>query len=489
MLITTFFVIKAALACARKFDDDLLKSKEKIELLENVLESRNQTINLLRGEVDRKNEDIVNKEKVLEENKIEKSEMLNKWNAADGYIKHMHSEFLKEVAKVRRLETSKSATDAVLKALVTMEENNRSFFERIMDKVTHISDKQTTMLQNTQATHKETLSVLQNIVAMNNEMKSTLEKYNSNQGELMMIIDKMTVDEMELWNMVKSLRSVIAALEEEQKAQISEMLDKQGERTRLLIASVLNLVSQQEIWKQLNNDTLSENLEKLQIVKFAISEGLKIIDNENATLAMNLKFNFENKLTELKDGINWKENQTIGEWVNEPNVRMKITKDLRNSAMKNLQEISLDGLSNENLAEAQRKLESLRSEIVKQDIELEDLIEKKIEIKKMKQEYKTMNTNHSSLIDEIRQENFNITIDGGEEEVPRTDRAYAKAITDTERNSISTRGIGIWAFCGVVICIAICVAYMIRTRYIEAEKENNVDGQNQHQYQREPFLE
>ena len=60
-----------------------------------------------------------------------------------------------------------------------MEENNRSFFERIMDKVTYISDKQTLMLKNTQATHKETLAVLQKIVSINNEMQSTLEKYNS----------------------------------------------------------------------------------------------------------------------------------------------------------------------------------------------------------------------------------------------------------------------------------------------------------------------
>ena len=475
MLITFLLIINRASACAKKYDDDLIKSKEKIKLLEDVLESNNKTINMLKDEVKKNNDDIEEKDEIINKRNKEKKEIQGKWQEADSYIKYIHEEFLKEVNKVRNLETSKLATDAVLQALIKMEENNREFFERIMDKVTYISDKQTKMLQNTQATHQETLKVLQNIVSINNEMQTTLEKYNSNQDELLSIIGKMTIDEMELWSMVKSLRSVIATLKEEQRAQIGEILDKQGERTRLLITSVLNLVSQQDIWKQLNNDTLSENLEKLQIVKFAISEGLKIIDNENATLAMDLKFDFENKLDELKEGINWKENQTIGEWVNEPNVRMKITKDLRNKAMQKIKEISLEGLSIENLVIAQKRLKNLENEIKKQDIELEDLMEKKIEIDEMKAEYKMMNVEHSNTIENLKQGNINATLTDDEIQPIRSDVAHAQPLTNPKpTTSYPLSVLEWWPLCGLILIILLCIAL---TSYKRMTTKNTRDQQ------------
>ena len=114
------------------------------------------------------------------------------------------------------------------------------------------------------------------------------------------------------------------------------------------------------------------------MVRFAINESLKLIESDNATLAMDLQHNFENKFEELRKEINWKNNQTITQWVQEPIVKQKMTRDLRNKALDKIKEIPLDGLNKQELDEITIKLKTLEEEIKNQDIKLGDLMKKRI---------------------------------------------------------------------------------------------------------------
>ena len=432
MLITLIWIFFNPVApCHKKLSDELSSSKDKIILLEKVNDVNQETINNLQEQITRRDED-------LKAVRAERKELFQRWNTSDSYINYLQDEFLRRQALVvedlRVVKEKTAATDAVLEALAMIQKDNRAFFLKVLDKVTDLSELQASIVKETHQTHKNTLQILQDVIKINTRMQNQIDDYGENQKFLIGMVKNMTNDESKLWSIIHSLRSAIAELEEEQRLEINEIVDKQNESVRLLITALLELVSQDDIWQKLNNDTLSENLEKLRMVRYAMDESLKMIRSENSTLAMNLQHSFETKLDELKEQINWKDDQSMEQWVEEPKVKSKMMRDLRNKALSKINEIKLDGLDAEELEKAQIRLEELKIELNNQDLELMDMMNKKIEVDQLQKKYEKMFTDHQKHIDDIGNTKFNVTIDvekyiviGGMPE--RSDTPRAKAIS------------------------------------------------------------
>ena len=432
MLITIIWIFFNPVApCHKKLSDELSSSKDKIILLEKVNDVNQETINNLQEQITRRDED-------LKAVRAERKELFQRWNTSDSYINYLQDEFLRRQALVvedlRVVKEKTAATDAVLEALAMIQKDNRAFFLKVLDKVTDLSELQASIVKETHQTHKNTLQILQDVIKINTRMQNQIDDYGENQKFLIGMVKNMTNDESKLWSIIHSLRSAIAELEEEQRLEINEIVDKQNESVRLLITALLELVSQDDIWQKLNNDTLSENLEKLRMVRYAMDESLKMIRSENSTLAMNLQHSFETKLDELKEQINWKDDQSMEQWVEEPKVKSKMMRDLRNKALSKINEIKLDGLDAEELEKAQIRLEELKIELNNQDLELMDMMNKKIEVDQLQKKYEKMFTDHQKHIDDIGNTKFNVTIDvekyiviGGMPE--RSDTPRAKAIS------------------------------------------------------------
>ena len=434
LIICSFF--DPSFGCANKIGDDLKKSNDKIILLENVLDANKQTIMDLEKELDSKNEE-------LRESESKKDMYFNRWNSTNEYVKFLHEEFLRKqkvlVGKLERERTEVAASDRVLRALVEMHENQRSFFERILSKVETMSYKQNDLILASQKTNENILTVLQQVIEINQEMRSTINTYGENQKKLVNIVQNMTNDESELWGMVQSLRAVIAKLDNEQKNQIVEIIDKQDETTRMLIASVLNLISQKNLWESLTNDTLSDNIGRLNLVRRAINESMKFIQFENSTLAHSLEANFESKLEELKESINWKDGQSLNDWIQEPLVRQKIVRDLRRKALLEIEEINLDAVDGIILEEAQLKINNLRREVNNHNAKIEELMKNKIEIEEMRKEFDQINQEQKSQIDELKRHEFNITMNESDYYDINTPRMDAISSTEsTQKRYIFT---------------------------------------------------
>ena len=427
-IILIFF--NPAAPCHRNLNDELSSSKNKIKLLEEVNEVKQETIDNLQAQIKQKNED-------LKIEKRERNELFTRWNSSSSYINYLHDEFLrKQALVVEDLKVAKegaAATDAVLQALAMMQKDNRAFFLKVLDRVTDISELQADIVKETHQTHKNTLQILQDVIKINTRMQNQIEDYGKNQKFLIGMVKNMTDDESKLWSIIHSLRSAISELKEEQRLEISEILEKQNETVRLLITSLLELVSQDDIWQKLNNDTLSDNLEKLRMVRYAMDESLKMIRSENSALAMNLQHSFESKLDELKGQINWKEDQSMEQWVEEPKVKSKMMRDLRKKALDKISEIRLDGLDAEELKIAQDKLDKLKIELNNQDLELIEMMNKKLEIDQLQKKYEDMFEDHKRQIDELQNVKFNVTIDEEKYFIqglipPRSDTPTAKAL-------------------------------------------------------------
>ena len=399
-------------------------------LLEQVNDVNKETISNLQKQ-------IAQKDKDLKDEKKARNDLFGKWNSADSYINYLHAEFLRKQALVvedlRTAKTGAAATDAVLKALAKMQQDNRSFFLKVLNKVTYISDVQAKIVKETHQTHKNTLQILKDVIKINSRMQDQLEDYGENQKSLINMVKNMTNDETRLWSIIHSLRSAIAELKDEQRLEINEILEKQSETSRLLVTALLELVGQEDIWKELNNDTLSENLEKLRMVRLAMDESLKMIHSEDTALALNLQHSFEVKLNELKSKINWKEDQSMEQWVEEPKVKSKMMRDLRNNALEQLKEIRLNGLDAEELEKAQARLEQLKIDLNNQDLELLDMMNKKVEIDQLQKKYEEMFDNHEKQINDLKNVKFNVTIDEDkylkiENMSGRSDAPIAKAV-------------------------------------------------------------
>ena len=90
--ITVYLLFDLAASCANKLNDDLKESKNRIILMESVLDANQNTINNLESKVKEK-------ENQLKQEKEEKEKYFNRWNATDDYIKYMHQEFLNKQAQ------------------------------------------------------------------------------------------------------------------------------------------------------------------------------------------------------------------------------------------------------------------------------------------------------------------------------------------------------------------------------------------------------
>ena len=407
-VLISFLLFDFTKACANKLKDDLVTTKEKVSLLNQVVDAKQETIDKLEKQLK------LNRDN-LKTTTNDRNMLFVRWNTTNQYVIHLQQEFLRKqklLIQDLKVEKSKvSATDVLLKALIDLQMNHRTFFNEIMDKISIMSERQSELLLASHTTHKNTLKILQRVVELNNKMQLSIDIYGQNQDLLVETIKQMTADEAKLYTTIHALRNAISTLEDEQREQVSEILDKHGEAQRLLITTTLNLVSDEDIWNKLNNNTLAENIEKLQMVRYAINESLKLIKNDNATLALNLQHNFEDKFEELRKEINWKSNQTMSQWVQEPIVKQKITRDLRNKALEKIKEIPLDGLNKQELNEITNKLQILEDEIKSQDIELEDLMKKRVVIDELKSKYEEMHSDHMAKIEELKKEEFNKTID------------------------------------------------------------------------------
>ena len=160
--------------CANKINNDLEKSRDKIILLENVLDANKQTIVKLENEINDKN-------KLLKESEEKKDIYFNRWNSTNEYVKFLHEEFLRKqrmvVDKLEEERREVAAQDRVLKALVDMQENQRSFFDKILHRVETMSSRQADLITASQKTNENILAVLQQVIEINHEMRSTIDVY------------------------------------------------------------------------------------------------------------------------------------------------------------------------------------------------------------------------------------------------------------------------------------------------------------------------
>ena len=87
----------------------------------------------------------------------------------------------------------------------------------------------------------------------------------------------MTMEEQKLWGIIVSLRKAFAEMAIEQRKEIGTLVDKAGEKDRnfkLLISSLLELISQRDLWDVLLKSDLKQNIQKLRNVKIAITKGI-----------------------------------------------------------------------------------------------------------------------------------------------------------------------------------------------------------------------
>ena len=145
----------------------------------------------------------------------------------------------------------------------------------------------------------------------------------------------MTTDEQALWKTTTGLRKAFARIHENQQVQIIKMIEQESERdetTKMVLTTMLDLIANDNLWKNIQDDSLIENVSKLDLMRVAVEKGMQIIASRNTSLAQEMKDKFEEAMEGIKLDIGWNDGQSVDEWIEEPAVKRKIIKDLRDKA-------------------------------------------------------------------------------------------------------------------------------------------------------------
>ena len=436
MIILVLILPIAVKPCSSKkeIDDDIISEEDynqiinektdRIHYLEDALNIRNTTIKL-------KDQLIEAKEKVA-------IQYYEKWNQTKEYRKQQEI-FFRETEKTMKKELAIKEeaikmTNYAIDTMVKVQIENRQYFEGIMNEMIKINNRQEKMLESQQEANQRTIQILDRVITVNERMEDDISRYGENNAKLLNVIANMTYDEQALLKTTTGLRRAIAQLHENQQNQIIKMIEQESERdetTKMVLSTMLDLIANDNLWKSIQEDSLIENVSKLELMRVAVEKGMQIIASRDTSLAQEMKSNFEKAMNEIKPEIGWDDGKSVEEWIEEPAVRRKIIKDLRDKALNDIKMINTTGLNEEELRETKAEMQRIKDKIKNDNAELKDLIAGNNNIEEMKQKVtKRIQENVNKAIQagidaRIKQENITIQ---GQYEITETSVPRAAAL-------------------------------------------------------------
>ena len=244
----------------KAYEDAINAKTERIRFLEDLYDRNQVTLNEKEGIIKRK-DDITNF-------------YFNKWNETEEFRLKQQRDFIivqeKMATEIKAKEASLKASDMLIDSIVELQSENRKFFAEVMNMMLRINDKQSELIMSAHETQKNTMSILKKVVEVSNRMHQELKSYGKSQKQLLNIVANMTQDEQNLWGMVSSLREAIAKLKEDQQDQITmiiEMESRKDETTRMVLTTMLDMITQDELWNNIEEDDLLENISKLELMR------------------------------------------------------------------------------------------------------------------------------------------------------------------------------------------------------------------------------
>ena len=245
----------------KAYEDAINAKTERIRFLEDLYDRNQITLNEKEGIIRRK-DDITNF-------------YFNKWNETEEFRLKQQKDFIivqeKMATEIKAKEASLKASDMLIDSIVELQSENRKFFAEVMNMMIRINDKQSELIMSAHETQKNTMSILKKVVEVSNRMHQELKSYGESQKQLFDIVANMTLDEQNLWGMVSSLREAIAKLKEDQQDQITmiiEMESRKDETTRMVLTTMLDMITQDELWNNIKEDDLLENISKLELMRY-----------------------------------------------------------------------------------------------------------------------------------------------------------------------------------------------------------------------------
>ena len=356
-----------------------------------IIEEKTDRIQYLEKAYDVRNQTIIIKDQII----AKKDEMANhyyqKWNNTSAYREKQEKLFLEAEKNMKKdiavKEEALRQTNIAIDVIVEVQKENKHFFGKILNEMMEMNNRQERILINQQETNERTIQVLDRVINVSEKMGREIESFGENNVKLLHLVSNMTKDEQALWKTTQGLRKAIAKLHDNQQKLIIKMIEQESERddtTKMVITSMMDLISQDNLWGSIQNDNLLENVSKLDLMRVAIEKGIQIIAARNTSLAQEMKDNFEEAMDEIKLDIGWSDGQSVQEWIDEPAVQRKIIKDLRDKALEELKNINTVGLDGDELAEAKNEVAELKRRINDSGIKMKELIEGNHRIGQMK---------------------------------------------------------------------------------------------------------
>lgn len=375
-------------ACSNKDKQGSFISEEEHN---RIIEEKTDRIQFLKKAYDVSNQTITLKDKIIAQKDEVANHYYHKWNTTAAYRERQEKLFLEAEKNMKKdiaiREEALSATNVAIDVIVEVQRENKRFFGEILNEMMRMNNRQEKMLEKQQETNERTILILDRVIDVSEKMGMEIERFGENNVKLLNLVANMTKDEQALWKTTTGLRKAIAKMQDNQQELIIKMIEQESERdetTKMVITSMMDLISQDDLWGSIQKDNLLENVSKLDLMRVAIEKGIQIIAARNTSLAQEMKDNFESAMDEIKLDIGWSDGQSVQEWISEPAVKRKMIKDLREKALLELKNINTVGLNDEELAEAKAEVMELRKRVNNSGAEMKELIEGNNRIGQMK---------------------------------------------------------------------------------------------------------
>ena len=422
MIILAIIILINTEACGnskKENNDDPISEEE----YNKMLDEKTNRIHFLENTMNLKNKTIEMKNQLIEAKDKVANQYYEKWNLTSQYRKKQEQHF-RETEKIMKKELAIKEeaikmTNIALDAIVKVQIENKQYFEGIMNEMMKMNYRQEKMLSSQQDTNHRTIQILNRVINVSERMSEEISKYGDNNAKLLNVIANMTRDEQTLWQTSKGLRKAIGQLHENQQIQIIKMIEQESERdetTKMVLSTMLDLIANDNLWKSIQNDSLIENISKLDLMRVAVEKGMQIIAARNTSLAQEMKEKFEETMEEIKLDIGWSDGQSVEEWIEEPAVKRKIIKDLREKALNEIKMINTTGLNDEELRDTKAEIQKIKEKITNDSAEMKDLITSNNNIEKMKLEVtRKIKENVDEAIkvgESVKEQQKNITMSG-----------------------------------------------------------------------------
>ena len=428
---------------SKKEDENGYISEEEFNRMANEKTDR---IHYLEGALNLRNKTIEMKDQLIEAKEEVAIQYYEKWNQTVEYRKKQEK-FFRETEKTMKKELAIKEeaikmTNYALNTIVKVQIENKHYFEGILKEMMRMNDRQEMMLESQHETNERTIQILDRVITVSEKMGDDIGRYGENNAKLLNVIANMTSDEQALMKTTTGLRKAIAKLHENQQIQIIKMIEQESERdetTKMVLSTMLDLIANDNLWKNIQNDSLIENVSKLDLMRVAVEKGMQIIAARNTSLAQEMKDNFDEAMKEIKPEIGWNDGQSVEEWIQEPAVKRKIIKDLRDKALNEIKMINTTGLNEDELRETKLEIQLIKDKIFNDNAEMKDIIAGNNNIEKMKLEVtRKIQENVDKAIQagidaKINQENITLY---GQYEITETDIPRAAALIDDPTKQI-----------------------------------------------------